>query len=142
MDLAELVKNVLATVTPQARRKHLGFLVQVPDDLPRADGDRDKLRQVLLNLVGNAIKFTPDGGQITLVASATVRAARCRKPRPPGNCSSRCLDTGIGIPAHLHEKVFDPFFQVDSSSTREYEGTGLGLSIVRRSSRPTAVACG
>ncbi|MCS6912971.1 MAG: HAMP domain-containing histidine kinase [Myxococcota bacterium] len=121
VDVAGLVHDVLATVAPQARRKQVRIQGDLPPHLPLLDGDRSKLRQALLNLVGNAIKFTPPGGEVGI--GAAVRESELRM---------WVADTGIGIPEHLHERVFDPFYQVDSSSTREYGGTGLGLSIARR----------
>jgi signal transduction histidine kinase len=85
--------------------------------------------QVLINLLGNAVKFTAEGGHVALMA----------KPGPLRRGGDRAdavhltvRDTGIGVPKEHHAEVFDPFFQVDNSSTREYGGTGLGLSIVKR----------
>jgi signal transduction histidine kinase len=85
-----------------------------------ARADPIKLRQILLNVLGNAIKFTPAGGRIELSA------------RRSGDKISICVsDTGIGIPPDKIERVFDPFFQGQSGTTREYPGVGLGLSISR-----------
>ena len=85
-----------------------------------ARADPVKLRQILLNVLGNAIKFTPAGGRIELSA------------HPSGDRISICVsDTGIGIPADKIDRVFDPFFQGQSGTTREYPGVGLGLSISR-----------
>ena len=109
----------------------------IPAFRPR--GDAERLRQVFLNLVDNAIKFTPDGGH------GAPRGAR-RQPRRRTHerrgvqlarpsrrmLEVRVIDTGIGIPEEERERIFDAFYQVDSSSTREYGGTGLGLSIVKR----------
>ena len=109
----------------------------------RADSER--LRQVFLNLVENAVKFTPKGGSVTL--RARMLPSDSDEPRPEAGGRSRAspslrrrahrvevrvVDSGIGIPARERVRVFDPFYQVDSSSTREYGGTGLGLSIVKR----------
>jgi signal transduction histidine kinase len=103
----------------------------VPPALPLVLGDRDKIRQVLLNLLGNAVKFTPEGGKIEVTAapSTIVPVPAADSPRAV-RVSVR--DTGIGVPPEHQKRVFDPFFQVDNSSTREYGGTGLGLSIVKR----------
>jgi signal transduction histidine kinase len=125
VDLHQLTADVAATVAPQVRRKHLQLDSDVPVDLPPAHGDRDKLRQVLLNLIGNAIKFTQERGRIHV-------SGACYDDGQGEQVRLSVADTGIGIPSHLHEKIFDPFYQVDNSSTREYEGTGLGLSIVRK----------
>jgi signal transduction histidine kinase len=131
VDLDEVVSVALSTIAPHARRKRLSLHCTVPPGLPLVLGDRDKIRQVLLNLLGNAVKFTPEGGKIEV--SAEVGPLK-REP-PVGNERGVRVfvrDSGIGVPAEHHKRVFDPFFQVDNSSTREYGGTGLGLSIVKR----------
>ncbi len=128
-DLDEVVSVALSTIAPHARRKKLIMGCTVPPALPLVLGDRDKVRQVLLNLLGNAVKFTPEGGKIEVSASLA--------PLIPGADTNRAVkvsvrDSGIGVPPEHQKRVFDPFFQVDNSSTREYGGTGLGLSIVKR----------
>jgi signal transduction histidine kinase len=127
-ELDEIVSVALSTIAPNARRKKIGLSCEVPPDLPRVLGDRDKVRQCLLNLLNNAIKFTPEGGAIAIRAS--------EGPLAPGATQHgvrvAVQDTGIGVASEYHQRVFDPFFQVDNSSTREYGGTGLGLSIVKR----------
>ncbi len=82
--------------------------------------DPDKLRQVFTNLVGNALKFSPDGGEIELGAE-----------NRGDEIIFTCRDTGIGIPEVERERIFEKFYQVDSSATRRFGGAGLGLSIVR-----------
>jgi two-component system, NarL family, sensor histidine kinase BarA len=109
----------------------------------RADGER--LRQVFLNLGENAVKFTPKGGTVTLrarmtaqgddgdIAPAALGGSGFALLAPTrARIEVRVIDTGIGIPLRERGRVFDPFYQVDSSSTREYGGTGLGLSIAKR----------
>jgi signal transduction histidine kinase len=128
-DLDEVVTVALSTIAPHARRKKLIMSCTVPPSLPLVLGDRDKIRQVLLNLLGNAIKFTPEGGKVEVAAALA--------PLLPAADSMRAVrisvhDSGIGVPPEHQKRVFDPFFQVDNSSTREYGGTGLGLSIVKR----------
>jgi two-component system sensor histidine kinase BarA len=128
-DLEEAVSVALSTIAPHARRKKLNMMCNVPHGLPLVLGDRDKIRQVLLNLLGNAVKFTPEGGKIEVAATLA--------PLLPAAESVRAVrvsvrDSGIGIPPEHQKRVFDPFFQVDNTSTREYGGTGLGLSIVKR----------
>jgi signal transduction histidine kinase len=129
-DLDEVVSVALSTIAPHARRKKLAMSCTVPPGLPLVLGDRDKIRQVLLNLLGNAVKFTPESGKIEVSAGVGPLA-------PGGESSGRAVrisvrDSGIGVPPEHQKRVFDPFFQVDNSSTREYGGTGLGLSIVKR----------
>jgi signal transduction histidine kinase len=131
--------EVVSTLTPTARKKGVRLELDAAGDLAELRGDPERLRQVFINLVENAIKFTPAAGTVTLRARmvdgdgggddddglalmAPVRAL----------LEVRVEDTGIGIPARERGRVFDPFYQVDSSSTREYGGTGLGLSIVKR----------
>src|SRR5581483_2960579 len=108
-------------------------------DLAELRGDPERLRQVFINLVENAIKFTPAGGSVTLRArmvegsSADGEDEGLALMAPVrAQVEVRVEDTGIGIPPRERTRVFDPFYQVDSSSTREYGGTGLGLSIVKR----------
>ncbi len=121
-DLAEVASVALSTIAPHARGKKLHLSISLPEDLPRLHGDRDKIRQVLLNLLGNAVKFTPENGSIHISA----------QPMGGDQVVVAVADSGIGVAAEHHQRVFDPFFQVDNSSTREYGGTGLGLNIVRR----------
>ena len=127
-ELADVVSVALSTIAPHARSKKLNLQLALPDELPRLYGDRDKVRQVLLNLLGNAVKFTPEGGAITI--RAHVEPADEDVPREMVRVEVE--DTGIGISSEHHVRVFDPFYQVDNTSTREYGGTGLGLNIVRR----------
>ena len=137
-DLGEVVQDVASTLAPSAHRKGVVLAQDVAADLPPAWGDADRLRQVLLNLAENAIKFTPDGGQVTLSATATLTDLPTEEETHALFSHSReaielrVADTGIGIPEPERERVFDAFYQVDSSSTREQGGAGLGLSIVKR----------
>jgi two-component system sensor histidine kinase BarA len=130
-DLAEVVRIALQTVAPNARRKRLNLECVLPESMPQAVGDRDKTRQVVINLLGNAVKFTPDGGTVKLIVE---RGSLARVEQPNGAPGLRIaiVDNGIGIPPEHFQRVFDPFYQVDNTSTREYGGTGLGLSIVKR----------
>lgn len=124
--LDQTVTETLKTLGLRAREKNLSMQCEFADDVPLAViGDPGRLRQVLVNIVGNAIKFTDDG-------SVTVRIQKAR-----GSIDGRLLhlsvhDTGIGIPPDKCEAVFDSFSQEDSSITRRYGGTGLGLSICQR----------
>jgi signal transduction histidine kinase len=152
-----VIAVAVAAMGPMARRKRL--TVQVGSaGMPRALGDRDKIRQVLLNLLGNAIKFTPEGGRVDVQVSvgAIVRdedlgvfVASSPAAVPPALDGANAalassqpigarlgirmavVDNGIGIAPEKQARIFEPFFQVDSSSTREYGGTGLGLTLVK-----------
>jgi signal transduction histidine kinase len=139
MRLEPVLGEVVSTLTPTARKKGVELRLDARTELAELRGDPERLRQVFLNLVENAIKFTPVAGTVTLAA----RMAEDDDPdSDEGGLSLlaptrarlevRVSDTGIGIPARERGKVFDAFYQVDSSSTREYGGTGLGLSIVKR----------
>jgi signal transduction histidine kinase len=119
-DPAQLLRDAVATVLPLARKKGIRVACE-PGELPRLHCDREKLRQCLVNLCQNAVKFTPAGGTITVGAT----------PAPGGRLALHVQDTGIGIPPEHRERVFDVFYQVDGSSTREYGGAGLGLAIVK-----------
>ncbi len=118
--LASVIQVVTAAAGPLAAEKRLEFRLDVPTDLPAGRGDERRIAQVLLNLVGNAIKFT-EHGHVTLSASA--EGARYR---------IEVSDTGPGIPPEEQDRIFDEFHQIDSSSTKKAGGTGLGLSIARR----------
>lgn len=124
VDVAELVTTALTAVRPQAAKGGLVIEVAIEPDLPRISVDRERMVQLLINLLGNAVKFTSEGG---LVRVAAGRASRGGAPVIRFVVS----DTGIGIPSAAHDRIFEPFYQVDGSSTREYGGTGLGLSIVK-----------
>jgi signal transduction histidine kinase len=118
--MKEVVQNVVVAVEAMATEKKLDLAVTVPPDLPRGRGDERRLTQVLLNLVGNAIKFT-DAGHVG------VRVAVDREA-----CLVAVTDTGPGIAAADQERIFEEFQQADTSSTRRKGGTGLGLAIARR----------
>lgn len=140
VDVAALVKDVVSTMAPTARKKEVDLAFEVEKGLPAIWADAERLRQVLLNLTENAIKFTPVSGSVRLVARITGMDATSSGDtggmvllgaRRTG-VEMRVIDTGIGIPEAERTRVFDAFYQVDSSSTREAGGTGLGLSIVKR----------
>jgi CheY-like chemotaxis protein/anti-sigma regulatory factor (Ser/Thr protein kinase) len=115
-----MVHGVVSAVEPLAAEKRLAFTAEVAPNLPPGHGDGRRLSQVLLNLVGNAIKFT-DKGEVAIRASAAN-----------GAFTVAVCDTGPGIPAADQAKIFEEFQQADSSITRKKGGTGLGLSIAKR----------
>jgi len=122
--IAEVVDQVRMLNQPLAAKKHLTIERLNGDDLPPVYADRDKLRHVLGNLIGNAIKFTQDGGRIWIGFS-----------RRGGNGEELLVevgDTGQGIAREHHELVFREFAQVDASPSRPHHGTGLGLTIARK----------
>jgi signal transduction histidine kinase len=123
--IPDLVSEVKAELEPMILRTKLNVSTQLEKDLPALATDRQKVKQILLNLFSNALKFTHHG-------TITISAKR--------NVAERTVllsvtDTGIGIARADQEKIFEDFRQLDNSSTRPYGGTGLGLSICRRLSQ-------
>jgi signal transduction histidine kinase len=118
--MKDVVYNVYGVVESLASNKSLGLKVKLAPELPRARGDERRLTQVLLNLVGNAIKFT-DRGEVEIKAAAT-----------DGVVTVGVRDTGPGIAESEQAKIFEEFQQADSSTTKEKGGTGLGLAISKR----------
>jgi signal transduction histidine kinase len=125
-DIAAVVKSSLSSVSPQFHKKGVKLSSIVPAMVERPVVDREKLRQIVVNLLANALKFTP----LTQGEVQVVLAPKVMLDNVPG-FSVTVIDNGVGIPAEHQERVFDSFFQVDNSSTREYGGVGLGLAIVR-----------
>jgi signal transduction histidine kinase len=124
----DVVRQAVDTLSVAAVRKGLTLGAHVDADVPESlRGDPTRLRQVLVNLIGNAIKFT-DEGTVEVTVSGTPH------PRTPGTVMLSCTvrDTGIGIPGDRLATIFDAFTQVDASVSRKYGGTGLGLAISRR----------
>jgi len=128
-DVGDVVKQAVSAVLPQAQKKRLRVDVSLPPSLDRPSVDRDKLRQCLVNLLANAVKFTPEGGRIGVSVSAEAPAGFM--PADTRAWAIIVADTGIGIPPEQRDRIFESFYQVDQSSTRQYGGAGLGLAIVR-----------
>jgi two-component system, NarL family, sensor histidine kinase BarA len=143
VDARAVLTEVQETYLPEAEKKHLHLHVECADDLPELHADPVRLRQILINLAGNAIKFTPAKGTVRLSAVRSeltlhdadqddedgLGAALMMAPEPA--VEFRVADTGIGIAAGELGKIFDAFYQVDGGSTREYGGAGLGLAITK-----------
>lgn len=123
--LPELVDEVMSELEPIIKRSNLTVSARMPRSLPVLKSDRQKVKQIVLNLLSNALKFTP-AGTVTISATHTARSRMVE---------IAVRDTGIGIPAEHQAKVFEDFRQLDSSPARGYGGTGLGLSICRRLSQ-------
>ncbi|HSO35108.1 MAG TPA: ATP-binding protein [Labilithrix sp.] len=139
--IGPILKEVVSTLAPVALKKQVELALETDGVACELSGDAERLRQVFVNLVENAVKFTPRGGTVTLRARVRDSAAATDDEDDAGaallapmrrEVEVTVSDTGIGIPTAERAKVFDAFYQVDSSSTREYGGTGLGLSIVKR----------
>ncbi|MBI3776522.1 MAG: response regulator, partial [Gammaproteobacteria bacterium] len=124
--LRDTLEDLVASLAFPAHQKHLELIVDINDDVPeQVIGDPTRIRQVILNLVGNALKFT-DHGEVVVQVS-TLDAA---SPAPWLHYCVR--DTGIGIAADKLDSIFESFTQADSSTSRKYGGTGLGLTICKR----------
>ncbi len=119
--IGDLCRDLVDFVRPLADKRNQQLRLELPSDPPRCRSDSGKIKQILYNLMSNAIKFTPTGGSVSLTAARgeeqTIRLT--------------VTDTGPGIPPDHRERIFEKFQQLDASKTREYEGTGLGLAITR-----------
>ncbi|BAZ49214.1 GAF sensor signal transduction histidine kinase [Nostoc sp. NIES-4103] len=131
--LDELFGDVENFMRPQAEMKNLSFRMQLPptSDEIIVQGNYQRLLQVMLNLVNNAIKFTQEGG-ITISADLVLKKAKFQDQQFPGMVRVRVADTGIGVSLDKQDKLFQLFSQVDGSRTRQYGGTGLGLAISQK----------
>jgi len=121
----EMVTSVVAAFAPQAHKRTIA--IEVSAEPLRAVGDRRQIRQILWQLISNAVKFTPDAGRIAIeVKLGPVHPNERRR-----GVHVIVRDSGIGIPAEQLAHIFEPFYQVDSSSTRSFGGTGLGLALAK-----------
>ncbi|MFC1799947.1 HD domain-containing phosphohydrolase [Candidatus Eisenbacteria bacterium] len=119
-DMSKVVEDSLQILAPTARKKYIDVKAETGEEPVEAYVDQGMLKQLILNLVGNAIKFTPEGGRVTVELTEQESAVELSVE-----------DTGIGIPSGSAKKIFEEFYQVDSSATRRYGGVGLGLAIVK-----------
>lgn len=132
--LNDVVDDIEKLFKVQADRKNLDFSVSLEPDSPfQINTDRNHLRQVLVNLVGNAIKFTEEGSVKLTVTRERIPPEETPTPgKVFYHLTFKVFDTGIGIPEDKRELLFEPFQQLVESTTRKYEGTGLGLAICQR----------
>jgi signal transduction histidine kinase len=121
VDMAQVIEAVRQDIAPQAAAKNLMVVIELPPSLPTVMGDGERVRQILLNLVGNAVKFT-DAGHIRITASATAS----------GGLEVVVSDTGIGMAPEALPHIFEAFHQVPGGTTRRHGGSGLGLAIAAR----------
>jgi len=119
-DFAPLVDSCFSTVEPMVKKETVRLIQDIPEDLAEMQSDPDKLKQIIINLLSNALKFT-DKGEVKLTARLET-----------DSLNITISDTGVGIPDDALEYIFDEFRQVDGSSTRRHGGTGLGLSITKK----------
>jgi signal transduction histidine kinase len=120
-DLANLLYLVADRIRPQCQQKKIALELVIPENLPPVIGDKDRITQVVNNLVGNALRYTPDGGVINIRAEAVA-----------GGAAVSVTDNGSGIAAEDLPWIFDRFYRVDKSRTRASGGSGLGLAIVKQ----------
>jgi len=128
LDLRWLIDSVITTFETITKQKGLTITVKIDEGFPLIYGDEDRIKQILINILSNAVKFTHQGG-ITISVKLSERGV---KPGEPPIFAEVCVeDTGIGIKEEDISRIFDKFVQVDLTTIRQYEGTGLGLSITR-----------
>lgn len=120
-ELRTIIDFVIKTISPLSNKKKLSLSVETAEEMPYMYADPGKIKQLLLNLVSNAIKFTPEGGKVTIGADFR-----------DDQFSLSVTDTGIGIKPEDRERIFQEFQQVEGSTSREYGGTGLGLTLTKK----------
>ncbi|MEM9005274.1 MAG: PAS domain S-box protein [Cyanobacteria bacterium P01_F01_bin.86] len=128
VSVTHLCQSSLTFIRQQSLEKGVQLHLQMPWDLPAIRGDERRLRQVLINLLNNAVKFTPAGGSVTLNVNPSLPDDTHDQPY----LRFAIIDTGIGIGSDQLNRLFQPFVQIDSALNRQYEGTGLGLALVKR----------
>jgi PAS domain S-box-containing protein len=131
-NIERLCISSLSFIKQQALTKRIQLINKVPKYLPEVMLDERRIRQVLINLLNNAVKFTMEGGTITLEASIVPSNTSTTNLTTPNQLRIAVIDTGIGISAKNIQKLFQPFIQIESALNRQYTGTGLGLALVRK----------
>ena len=129
LNLSETVKQFIALFSSLLLRNNLSVNLNTPDGLPMVIGDKERINQVLINLLNNAIKFTPSGGNITITSS--IKESKMHDGSLKNFIEVSIADTGPGIPPAYRDKIFDKFFQIDDPIVKAKGGTGLGLAIVK-----------
>jgi signal transduction histidine kinase len=121
VDLVEVVAAGLAVLSPTVARRDVELTVDLPSSPVQVSGDREMLERVVINLTDNAVKFTPDGGRVSVALTTS-----------PGQAVVEVADTGIGVPAHEQQRLFDRFFRSSLAQDHAIPGSGLGLSIAHK----------
>lgn len=121
IDPVGAIEGSIRLIRDRARGRNIDIATEVAERLPRMRGDGQKIKQILINLLTNAVKFTPEGGRVMITA----------KTEPDGHMAISIKDNGVGIAEEDHEKVMLPFGQADSGLARKFEGTGLGLPLAK-----------
>jgi len=120
MELRDIIDAAVGTMKTQYQKKGLKITIDVPEDLPRINADKDRIIQVFVNLLSNALKFTQEGGNVEI-----------RAHESENHIEVQVKDDGVGIPPEKIDKIFDKFYQVNNTSTRPFDGSGLGLAITK-----------
>ncbi|MFO0721199.1 MAG: ATP-binding protein [Nitrospira sp.] len=128
VELRALLERTVAVIKPLADKKHHTIELSLPDEYVVVEGDEERLVQVFINLLENAVKYTPDQGRISMAIRQATQS-RTASPRPM--IEIVVADSGIGIPEADRPRVFERFYRVDKARSRELGGTGLGLAIVK-----------
>jgi two-component system phosphate regulon sensor histidine kinase PhoR len=131
LHIGSVVERTIAMIKPLADKKQHELRSEVEPGLPLITGDQERLVQVVANLLDNAIKYTPEGGQITVSARRIPVSGQRMADGPRNGVELTVTDTGIGIPEKDRPRVFERFYRVDKARSRELGGTGLGLAIVK-----------
>jgi two-component system sensor histidine kinase VicK len=121
ISLVKIVEDVITKLAVTIKQKNMEVYQTFEDGFPMILGDRDRIEQVILNVIGNAVKYTPEGGRIRIKGSSENRRAVLS-----------ISDNGIGIPEEDLPRVFERFYRVDKARSRDLGGTGLGLSIAKQ----------
>jgi two-component system phosphate regulon sensor histidine kinase PhoR len=120
LDVAEILKRTVELIQPQAQDKNIALHVKIDDNLPVISGNRSSVEALFINLISNAIKYTPPGGKVNVEMGENAQ-----------NVQLEVTDTGIGVEDVDFPRIFDKFYRVRSDLTKNISGTGLGLSIVK-----------
>jgi signal transduction histidine kinase len=120
INIEELINEIAVLTDPLIKEKLIDFKVSIELDNPEVKADKIKIKQIIYNLLSNAIKFTPEKGKVWIHSTIV-----------DGKIQTSISDNGIGIPLEQQKRIFDPFKQISSSSSRTHGGTGLGLAIVK-----------
>jgi CheY-like chemotaxis protein len=133
-NIESLCQSSLVFIKQQAFNKKIQLETAIPPNLPTINLDERRIRQVLINLLNNAVKFTPNGGKISLQVSyiQVLDNVVIAQGSPCDTIEMSVIDTGIGIAPDQIKRLFQPFVQVESALNRSYNGTGLGLALVKR----------
>lgn len=140
VNIKEICDYSLLFIKQQANQKNIEIISDIPKEITPIHLDKRRWQQVLINLLNNGVKFTPEGGRVSLLVTVSLAKDRQENPTIPNSLRDNpsplllfhVVDTGIGIAAEDIHRLFEPFVQIDSSLSRQYSGTGLGLTLVKK----------